>query len=311
VSADACRYYLPACSLANVGISINARALEHALRKMLSHPLMEVRRIGEEIKAAALSSVPTLVKYANENPYLVDSRDTFINLCGEKLPSRYEKSDWFQCVYCDSEGEDRVLAALLYRFGEMIFERALETIVNCEESLKHEIIGQLLGKLGNHDIPLRELEFAWLAFDLTIDQGAYFELKRHRMMTQTPQRLTANLGFAVPTLIEKAGIAGRFREDMEAVKNLYAEISGFDLHAASYIVPNAFNRRVLLQTNLRSALHFIKLRTAPNAHFAIRRAALRMAGAIRERFPLFAAYFRPGTDENWKELSKTHFSQVS
>ena len=85
VSADVCRYYLPACSLANVGISINARALEHALRKMLSHPLEEVRRIGEEIKTAALSSVPTLVKYAEENPYLLETRTNLINLCGEKF----------------------------------------------------------------------------------------------------------------------------------------------------------------------------------------------------------------------------------
>lgn len=311
VSADACRYYLPACSMANVGISINARALEHALRKMLSHPLEEVRRIGEEIKAAALSSVPTLVKYAEENPYLLDTRANLINLCGEKLPANNEDEDWFRCIDCDPEGENRVLAALLYRFGGISFDYAMKTILNCEGSLRKEITGQLLGKLGDHDIPLRELEYAWLAFDLTIDQGAYFELKRHRMMTQTPQRLTASLGFAVPALIEEAGVAGRYREDMEAVKILFAEISRDYPHAASYIVPNAFNRRVLLQTNLRSALHFIKLRSAPNAHFAIRRAALRMAGTIQERFPLFAEYFEPKTGESWQEISKTYFSQLS
>ena len=48
--ADVCRYYLPACSLANVGITINARALEHAICKMLSHPLNEVQQIGKQIK---------------------------------------------------------------------------------------------------------------------------------------------------------------------------------------------------------------------------------------------------------------------
>ncbi len=40
---DVARFLLPAASLANVGITINARALEHALRKMLSNPLEEVR----------------------------------------------------------------------------------------------------------------------------------------------------------------------------------------------------------------------------------------------------------------------------
>ena len=70
-SADVCRYYLPTSSLPNVGVSINARALEHALRKMLSHPLSEVRKIGEEIKAVSLKNIPTLVKYADRNNYLI------------------------------------------------------------------------------------------------------------------------------------------------------------------------------------------------------------------------------------------------
>ncbi len=61
---DSCRYLLPAASMANVGVSINARALEHALCKMLSHPLEEVQAIGEEVKAVAQAEVPTLVKYA-------------------------------------------------------------------------------------------------------------------------------------------------------------------------------------------------------------------------------------------------------
>ena len=47
---DVSRFLLPASSLANVGMTINARALEHAIRKMLSHPLDEVKKIGEEIK---------------------------------------------------------------------------------------------------------------------------------------------------------------------------------------------------------------------------------------------------------------------
>ena len=56
---DVCRFLLPAASLANVGMTINARALEHALRKMLSHPLTEVRQLGEEIKQVAQNHYAT------------------------------------------------------------------------------------------------------------------------------------------------------------------------------------------------------------------------------------------------------------
>jgi len=42
--ADVCRYLLPVSALANVGVTINARSLEYALCKMLSH------RIAQEIR---------------------------------------------------------------------------------------------------------------------------------------------------------------------------------------------------------------------------------------------------------------------
>ena len=66
---DACRFLLPAAALANVGMTANARVLEHAIRKMLSHELQEVRDIGEQVKSVAQQEVPTLVKYADAVPY--------------------------------------------------------------------------------------------------------------------------------------------------------------------------------------------------------------------------------------------------
>ena len=67
---DACRYLLPAAALANLGMTANARVLEHAISKMLSSPLAEVQQIGQEVRAAAQVETPTLVKYANPVPYL-------------------------------------------------------------------------------------------------------------------------------------------------------------------------------------------------------------------------------------------------
>ena len=66
---DVCRFLLPAASLANVGVTVNARTLEHALRKMLSHPLEEVRQMGEEMKKVSKARLPTLIKYVERVPY--------------------------------------------------------------------------------------------------------------------------------------------------------------------------------------------------------------------------------------------------
>ncbi len=306
--ADVCRYYLPACSLANLGMTINARALEHALCKMLSHPLDEVQRIGREIKQVSQENVPTLVKYAARNDCDVQTMRDFTGYVQNlKLPAA-PHTDWLSLEGSGDQGENRVLAALLVRFGECSFKQAFEKVGGLPQAERRKLAGYLLGRLGEHDIPLRELEYASVCVDLILDQGAYFELKRHRMMTQTPQRFTARLGYAVPRLIAEAGLSADYSADMEEVQRVYEKLNQADADAAAYILPNAFNRRILLEMNLRSAYHFIKLRSAPNAHFAIRRVAQRLADEVQARFPLFAEFFRPSTRETWEELTAEYFS---
>ena len=308
-AADSCRYYLPASALANVGMTINARALEHAITKMLSHPLSEVRVIGNEIKTVAQEIVPTLVKYANENAYLEFFENKYPGLnfnsgeCGQ--------ADWFACVDCDADGENRILAALLYRYSKRPFAECLSQIQNLSKSGKERLSADLFGRLGEHDIPLRELEFANITFDILMDQGAFFEFKRHRMMTQTPQALSTNHGFAVPKLLSDAGADHIFIEDMRKAGELYQRIAVEFPHAASYIVPNAFNRRILVKMNLRSALHFTQLRSAPNAHFAIRRVALKIQHEICQRYPLFAPYFKQKSEETIRSIESDFFEKIS
>ncbi len=309
-SADVCRYYLPASALANVGMTINARALEHAIAKLLSHPLIEVQNIGKEVKFEAQKIVPTLVKYANENAYIKESYSIFNSYNKREKYSTVEGEDWFKCIDCDADGEERILAALLFRYGNKPFEVVKGGLNSLTQIEKENIAADLFERLGEHDIPLRELELASISFDLILDQGAFFELKRHRMMSQSPQDLNCQLGYAVPSLIKDSGIAELFIADMNSVKEFFEKLYNFNANIASYIVPNAFNRRVLLHMNLRSAYHFIKLRSAPNAHFAIRRVALKIADAIKFRYPLFAKYFQPETDESWQSISSEFFDQV-
>jgi thymidylate synthase ThyX len=309
-SADACRYFLPASALANVGMTINARALEHAIAKLLSHPLIEVQAIGHEIKTESQKIVPTLIKYAKENLYIKDFKDFFQAQRNNEIFTIGEKNDWFKCVNYDTDGETRILAALLFRFGKMPFNQAISKVESLSAEEMDKLAFHLLGRLDEHDIPLRELEYASISFELMLDQGAYFELKRHRMMTITPQTLSTRLGYAIPSLLEEAGIYSIFKSDMDDVEIFYENIYKFNPEIASYIVPNAFNRRVLIQMNLRSALHFIKLRSAPNAHYAIRRVALKMAEEIGKRYPLFTSFFMPSQDETWLSISNQFFCQL-
>jgi len=317
---DACRFLLPASALANVGMTANARVLENAIRKMLSHELVEVRRIGGQVKAVARTEVPTLVKYADALAHLSETRTSFKEIADQELgvPSDAASvalaagapAGWCSLAEYDERGEDRVLAAALYRQSGVTLERALGFVEALDAPAREDLASKLLGRLSPHDVPARELEYSSYTFDLVMDQGAYAEFKRHRMMSQTPQRLTTRLGFGVPLLLAEAGFREIYETAMRRAAALFDDLEAFDPYVAQYVVPNAFNRRVLACFNLREAFAFCELRSAPNAHFSIRRIAQQIGHEIRRVHPLLAQYMRLPS-ETPAEVEVTNFASIA
>jgi thymidylate synthase ThyX len=304
---DVCRFLLPAAALANVGMTANARVLENMIRKMLSHELAEVRQIGERVKEVAKSETPTLVKYADAVPYLTETVKEFINRQSEI--ANHKSDEWCTLIDYDKDGEAKVLAAALYRFGEMAYADALAYVKGLKSSELESLATSLLGRLGKYDVPLRELEYCTYTFDLVMDQGAYAEFKRHRMMSQTPQRLTTRLGYATPLLITEAGFGSEYEAAMESASKMYEKLYQFDPNVAQYIVPNGFNRRVLAEFNLREAFAFCQLRSAANAHFSIRRVAQKVYEEMARVHPLLTKYMKLH-EETWQGVEEGYFTKA-
>ncbi|HET6845999.1 MAG TPA: FAD-dependent thymidylate synthase [Anaerolineales bacterium] len=305
---DACRFLLPAASLANVGMTANARVLEHAIRKMLSHELQEVRDIGEQVKAVARLEVPTLVKYADAVPYNMDlGRD--LNLAVRTIPGEKHTISEISCtlVGYDEGGENRVLAAALFQHSGGSFADSLQHVNGLDAAGREELARVLLGKLAEHDIPARELEYCVYVFDLVMDQGAYAEFKRHRMMSQTPQLLTTRLGYSTPRLMADAGLQTAYDTAMHAASDCFEQLVSISPQVAQYVVPNGSHRRVLAQFNLREAFAFCELRSAPNAHFSIRLVAERVAEEIRRVHPLLSRFMRLPA-ETPSQVVERHFA---
>lgn len=308
---DVCRFLLPAASLANVGMTANARVLENMIRKMLSHELTEVREIGEKVKEVARAETPTLVKYADAVPYLIETINEFA-VSYPSLPlsdGQVVKDDWCTLISFDKEGEKKVLAAALFRFGEMSYAEALAYVKALKKPVRETLAESLLGRLGKYDVPLRELEYSTYVFDFVMDQGAYAEFKRHRMMTQTPQRLTTRLGYATPRLITEAGFGSQYEAAMNAAHEMYENLYAISPTIAQYVVPNGYNRRVLAEFNLREAFAFCQLRSAANAHFSIRRVAQRMYDEMCKVHPLLTRYMKLN-EEPWKSVEENFFTEV-
>lgn len=304
---DVCRFILPASSLANLGMTVNARVLEGMLRKMLSNPLQEVQEVGEQIKKVAIQEIPTLVKYADKVPYLVETPLKLKNDAHSMGVVSFKGQDWCRLIDWQTDGEDRIIAAALYRVSGAPYENILNSVKHYSLNEKNQILEDLLGKAGKFDSPLRELEHITYTFDIVMDQGAYFEIKRHRMMTQTPQDLSCGLGYAVPSMLRTAGFYNEYCELMDGLEKKYNLFESAISGAAAYIVPNGFNRRVLMTMNFREAYQLCALRSAPNAHFSARRVAQRMAEEIRSVHPSLGKYLKANPDETWKSIEWDNF----
>jgi thymidylate synthase ThyX len=109
----------------------------------------------------------------------------------------------------------------------------------------------------------------------------------------------------------ESGCGEAYRLVMRSAAQLYHQMESWNQDAASYIVPNGFNRRILFSMNLREAFHFCRLRAAENAHFSIRWVAYQVAEAIQKIYPVIGAYFDIPADSSSKDILKRYFYSTS
>ena len=277
IATDHCRAILPAATLTNVGVTANARTLEHAITKLLSSELSEERDLGVEIRDQGREITPTLIKYAEENPNLRKAAQRQQELSAEKLLSQdvlpgngstqrvsARLLDW------DAQAEEKLAAALLYQNSGLAYGTVRQQVSAMNSAQRQGIIDGCTESLGPHDAPGREFELVNYTFEFLMDYGAYREFKRHRMLSYIPQPLTVAQDYSIPRVIAEADLTDDYLAAMEMVRQGFQNIAEFSPLVAQYLVTHAHYRRVLVQMNLRECYHLFKLRTSKLAHFAIR-----------------------------------------
>jgi thymidylate synthase ThyX len=129
-------------------------------------------------------------------------------------------------------------------------------------------------------------------FETLLDFGAYRDIGRHRKGFQQQQALTIAHGYAVPPLIEQAGLAAEYANVLEHAAEQQQRVARALPAAAGYVTPFAFLQRVRISFDPRQTAYFIELRSGPEGHFSYRKVALDMWARVKAVSPLFADYVR-------------------
>jgi thymidylate synthase ThyX len=286
---DAVRYLLPICTKTSLGWTVNARQLAHGISKLLSHPLKEMNEIGEMIKVEASKVLPSLLRYADRNNYFVETEKSMDEI-SPAIEIEDGNSEPVTLVKGPSDADDIIVASILYRYKRQPMSKIIEKVKQMTKEEKEKILDIYLGKMGRFDYPMRELEHAQFLFDIIIDYGAFRDLQRHRICTQTNQIITTNLGYAVPKDIVDAGGEEKFRKAMEKAKEVYEKVAEKYPLQSQYLLPLGFKKRYICSMNLREIYHLVKLRTIPLAHESYRKIAYLIYEQMKEKYPLLSKY---------------------
>lgn len=295
IVTDNARFLNTAGRLSNVGVTLNARSMEYMLVKLLSSPYPEVVEVGEKMKKQAVSVTPTLVKYSQSNPYIIaarKAREAFGSKFKKLLKIKGDASE-VDLLSFDKDADDRFVTAFLYSGTISDYETIFSKVKKMSLKQKEKIVKEALSTMGNHDNPIRELEFATnYLMEFRFDYGTYREYKRHRIQTYVAKPPSVNYGYIMPDLFVEIGWEKKFREAMTSTALVYKKLEKKYPYSVHYLITRAHIRPTIAKFNLREAYNLFKLRTRPGAHYLIRRPIFEAFKKVSKVHPLLWKYYQ-------------------
>jgi thymidylate synthase ThyX len=332
---DITRYLLPLATNTSLGEIVNARTLEMQVAHLLSHTHKEVRTLGESLKKAATSAAynvnaeslrglveeiravsaelgaraeqellhevrvaPTLVKYADPNPYEMETRRELRQAARELMKSEsVAPSKAIVDLLDDEPLEVEIATTLLYEHCHHSYRQVRQALQVSGERYRREIIDLGLRHRGKHDEMLRGFRAGQqFRFDILMDTGGFRDMHRHRRCIQVMQGFTTQHGYEMLLDVDDAGVSGRFgaamRRTQVAVEKLGARNAPEAEENSQYAIPLAYRKRALFKMDFAEAVYISELRTTPAGHVSYRNVAYAMYEAVARKYPALAKYFR-------------------
>jgi len=337
---DVARYLLPLATNTSLGQIVNARTLETQVSRLLSHPAAEVRELGRKLREAAtgpawnvsgqagaalvadiakmdpalgeqsaamltreVRTVPTLVKYAEPNPYLMETRAAVEQMAAEVMAAAaIAPAPVVDLVERTETLEVELAATLIYWGSDYPYRQVRDVVAGLAEARVNEIIETGLRLRGRHDEALRAFHAgAALRFDILMDIGGFRDMHRHRRCVQIRQDFTARHGYETPESgdaagLAEAGIVADYQAATGGALEASARVAAGSAKEASisalYLLPLATRVRCLFKMDFAEAQYISELRSGPAGHFSYRRVAWEMFRAVERQHPSLARHIR-------------------
>lgn len=271
-SREDARYVLPLATSCQMGMTVNARELEHIIRRLSNHPFAELRMLSEKLLDLAMGAAPSLFLFLEPT-----AMDAFAHSMSpvDSIPED-------DVVLVDCDDDSKVGSILIQRQTGVSLQIAVKKWLEMDEENRKELFENALSGLGIHDSVPRCWEFFQAEFELILSASSYAQMKRHRMCTRIVSIYDPILGVTVPESISYAGLEDVFMEGMK----ISEESAGSLDRLYPYLLTNAHRRRVVVKINGRELYHLSRIREDSHAQWDIRQTAHEMLYSVRQIAPL-------------------------
>lgn len=294
---DLLRGLLPASTLTNVGIYGNGRFFESLLQRLQMDPLSEMQGVGRMAFEELSKAIPSFIRRGSaSHPHFqmtqLYSEKIRRRLAGISGQTEFLSGPRVSLLNATPNAYSTLLAYLLFPDSSSTLQELLERALLISDEESSLLFKELAASRGNrrHKSP-RALEVVDFEFEIVADFGAYRDLQRHRMLTQSRQMLSCDWGYTIPQELVGSSIEAPYRAAMERAAAAFNKMRVDFPREAQYVVPMGYHIMWQFKLNLRAAQWLCELRSQPAGHTAYRYIAQQMAKQIIERYPLFEPFF--------------------
>lgn len=297
---DTARLLLPVSTLSQVAFFANGQAFEYMINRGLDHNLGEIRWSSQAALDELNKIIPAFLRRLESD----DSKTyrNYLSKRGENIRNVTKEIGWneqasrlnqqpVKLLEYDPEGEDKIIAGLIYGESQEPFDVVLGKVKNLSLAEKEKVLHEVLKdrKAKYYKIP-RAFENIYLRFEILVNIGAWRDLHRHRIQTQMRQRFAVENGFDIPEGLKEAGLDERYVLAIVKSEELFKKIEKFNKDLAQYCCTLAHKVRFMQYQNMRAFFWEAELRTTAQGHPDYRVIEQEKARQIQRIYPLISKY---------------------
>jgi len=297
---DTVRLILPVSTLSQLALFANGQSFEYMINRGLDHQLGEVRWSSQEALNELSKVIPSFLwrlesesskTYRNYLSQRSNNVQSAMDTVGLERKVSYAKKESVELLEFDPEGEDKIIAGLIYGETHESFSDLLGKVKSMSTEQKKKILHEVLKnrKAKYYKVP-RAFENIYLRFEISMNIGAWRDVHRHRIQTQMRQRFCIDNGFDVPEGLVEAGLDSRYVDAILKSEEVFREIEKHDKEMAQYCCALGHRVRFMQYQNMRAFFWEVELRTTPQGHPDYRRIEQEKAKQIQRIYPLIGEY---------------------